>query len=315
MPVSPTPPPAISPSGLSPASPLLMAVGAAAAVALVALVRWRLLRRSSAANTRNDWNSAEAPAWVAAAGAAGLVVAWVLRDDFPFRSALAPWLTALALLTTPVFSGLSLGRLLAGRLGRFAVLVPPAVLAGAVLAATRVVEVGFWDWALESLLFAVAFALASRPSRSGGGLLPFAVAGLTLALGLGGLEAWWRAHPAVLPPTLPLSQVRLLQRAVELEHVCSLLFPDVFHSEAPTGLPAKWTEPGVWRVMHLGDSMTQGSEVDDRFVVLLGKRHPGRGASESRRERDVDGHPARAHAPVGTAPEAGRSGAARLPGK
>ncbi len=186
-------------------------------------------------------------------------VAAVARRPAPTPFPWRPVLIALAWILLPLLlAGLVLKatagrpRLRAGT-AALVVLVPPLLL---------VQHVGLWDALLPALLFALALALGSRGARVRS--LFLWSSGLSL---VGGelLARLLLPTPATPPPP---QQARFELRPEDWDPQCMALYPEVYGS-GDTRLRDWDEEPR--RVLHLGDSLVFGGEVDatDTFVGRL----------------------------------------------
>ncbi|MFO0757374.1 MAG: SGNH/GDSL hydrolase family protein [Byssovorax sp.] len=205
-------------------------------------------------------------------------------------SAALPWLIAIAFLLVP--SGL--GVLLApaarrlsrassrSRLGPRAAAIPYVGLAVLPLPLGYLMpELSIYDIGLVCWLFALGIALRARQLDGKGpppqGLLAAAFAS---AFGFIGLEVFARLQAAALPPLPAASEMRLSFSPAERERPCAAIYPDALPEPRFVRLPDATLHPapapGVHRVMHVGDSTTEGADVplSDTFVARLGQLHP-----------------------------------------
>jgi hypothetical protein len=185
-------------------------------------------------------------------------------------SALTAWLIGLLL----TFGPLSLGALLVRLLRRWrmiaALVIPIAVLAGALSLFERV-PLSFWDLGWVGAFFGGGFLLGAFPPR----FAPLLASMAVLALGLLVLEGLIRVgtrEPATYPSA---SAAHLLFHPSQAEAACYA----IDRQREPPWL--EWRREGHIRdgvrVVHLGDSMVFGTRVEghEAFVNELEKLEPG----------------------------------------
>jgi hypothetical protein len=211
--------------------------------------------------------------------------------DPKLSSVVIPWLIALAFLLVPT----ALGALVATALRRlapasfrarlgprttgllyFGLAALPLPL-GYLMPQLSIYDIGLVCW-----LFVLGLVLRARqldgkapPLR---GLLAAAAA---TAFGFAGLEVFARFQAVALPPIPPASEMRLTFAPAERERPCAAIYPDALAEPRFARLPQATEHPApvasVHRVMHVGDSTTEGADVPlpDTFVARLGQLHPG----------------------------------------
>jgi hypothetical protein len=170
----------------------------------------------------------------------------------------------------PTLLGLGLGRL-CRRLRLPARIIAASVLVAGVVATFRIVPLGLWDLVLTGFILAGGYLWGSASRLRPAGLV---FSGLILLVGCSVIELLVRrALPE--PPRYPeAATARLLFAPEGREDVCRALRVE----ERPPWL--NWRNGGVIRpgerVMHLGDSMVQGSGVEgnETFTAMLEQLDP-----------------------------------------
>lgn len=198
------------------------------------------------------------------------------------------WLLAASLLVLPAILGIGFARLLRRRLWgdrrRRAALVVASVSSFglACLVSTRWPAPSFYDLLSSALLFSIAALASGLPRKQKRlRLVPVAISVSLVVLPLVGLEIFLRSRGPSPFPVLPSPRdARFLFEANEREPACRALFPD---ARTAGWFPrfGRQTDvarvSGMRRVVHLGDSMVEGSDVsgESTFVAALGRLSPG----------------------------------------
>ena len=199
-------------------------------------------------------------------------------------TAATAWKLALAMLLVPPLFGTLTGHMIrrccAPRLWVKLLITAVLGLAPFVFAAA-LPQFSIYDVIAIAWLFAGGCFCGMRPMAQPFSKLGVFVSVLVTALGLGGVECLMRLHPMPFANRFILRYIHLRFSPLDRDQPCLAMFPDDFPDSPPfrrtrsaRALPRR---PGVRRILHVGDSMTEGTDVPEEatFVALLNRRRPG----------------------------------------